>query len=206
MNSRCNLKRYTWLIVALIALLPSNSFAAQLTAEYSESYRSQFLLQGAQATLKIKDQDISGQAFRPAFDYFLTKKIAAQVGYFNMPSSKDGSSLLYGFDIGLKIYPFSPAAETTTVVDGVRFKSWSAWSHYFLIAYRSRTLSLSSSQVGYGGFGLAYGVNWHLERIKFIPLGHRYFINAEAGLDTLAAVSGSDIQATIFSLGLGTAF
>jgi hypothetical protein len=175
-------------------------------AEYSETKKTEFLVQSSQSSLNKAGLTLSSNSFRGVLDYYVYQNVALSGGYITMFSPEDGSSLLSGFDIGGKWYPLSPAAEMEYRADGISMQSWSPWTTYLLLSYRQRTLNLRSTQVGYSGYGIGLGVNVYLPIVDFLPFSNRLFLNFEVSQDSLKSVVKTNLRLRSFTLGLGSVF
>ena len=198
---------FTTFVLALGVLAGGTPLlASESTTDFTLSKKMDFLLQISDTTLVLNSNRLTSKAARAAFDYFVFTNFAVEGGYFLLSTPDTGSALLNGLDFSGKWFPFSSGAETTYRADGVTMHTWSSWTTYLLGAYRSRNLNLLKTQIGYNGYGLGAGVNWHLPTFDLMPAGERLFINFEVSHDSLAPVSGEKLGITNFSLGLGVAF
>ena len=122
------MKETAYILLAWFFTVSASSLYAG-KAEFSERYKMQFAVQGSVSTLKMGKAEYSSQAVRPVFTYFSRRNIGVEVGYYSMTSPEDGSTLLNGFDIGGKIFLFSPGAEYLYSNNTTIINSWTHWTH-----------------------------------------------------------------------------
>lgn len=188
----------TAIVAACGALWASSASAVTLTKSYKNQVNSSIVYTQIDSDQIV----IDGPAFRVDFDAFLTPKLAFEVGYFNLNTST-GTTLLSGFEVASKWYPFSIGSEVSVSGDGVSIDASTLWNQYVLLGYRFRDLNYSGKRTSYSGFGYGAGVNWFVgKHLTFVPWSSVY-LNFELSKDQLSTDLGKRLNAVNVLAGLG---
>lgn len=130
---------------------------------------------------------INTSVFRGGGNYFLSSKVSLNGSYYSATNLATAQTLLSGFDIGSRLYLFSPGASQTIQSKNLKIEVSSAINHYLSLQYVQRELSLPTTQVNYSGFSMGYGLAASLGHYLDIPFLKPYYVNLEVNYETLSA-------------------
>lgn len=194
--------KFYWRALFLVpGFIPLSSYSAEFV-NYERSVRHQMSLNAGYSSLNINKVAGSAQSFRPNFDYFVSPRFTIDLGYLSMPD-QNGQMLMSGYDVGSKIFLFSSGTESLISGDGMYVQSYSNWSHYLYLAYCSRTLYLTKTQIAYAGLSLGYGLNWNIGRSMGKNLFKDLFSNFAVYREGLKSKSSDEISIIHLLVGMG---
>jgi hypothetical protein len=172
---------------------------------HSESRKIQAFGQMSSSTLSIGNTEFASTAFRGGVDYFPYSNLSLNAGFYSMTSPQDASTILSGFDVGAKWFPVYPGTVISYSTDSLLIDTYSLWSPYTMLSYRSRNLTIGSGQIGYSGYGVSAGINLNIGRMLPFSIANLLFLNLEAGTDFLSVEKGKSMQVDSITVGAGTA-
>jgi hypothetical protein len=175
---------------------------AALKGRFNSSRQHHILLQVMQSSVTVNNATLSNVSSKVAIDFFTSRNLAVELGYFSMQTSA-GTTLLSGLEASTKWYPFSPGTESFLYRDDITIRSFANMGFYGGIGYRLRTFYLGERQLGVSGFGLTTGYDWNFGRAFTSSFLQALFFNAEVAYDNLSSTNETRLSVLSFALGLG---
>lgn len=189
----------------LICLFVFLSWTPRVMAETTirKSYGHHVLVHGVYTNLTTDKVAVSGPAVHGALNYFLSRNVALEAGYFTM-NDATGSTLLSGFDGSVKWYLLSPGSEITINGNGMKLHSYSTWTHYVLGGFMQRQFGIEAAAIPYSGLAFGYGFNWHIGKQFASKMARQVYLSLQGSRESLSSQTKEKISVTNVALGVGT--
>lgn len=159
----------------------------------------------AQNKIKTNESSFTSQANNSStsistdigFDYFLISSLAV-TGLATMAISSSLNSEIYGFDLGVRYYPFNKGYKSEVKILESTIESSPGLAPFVLLGYSNRNYQFSNSNVTFQGADLGIGADYHLS--------HQYFLRGAVHYQKLKNTSNRDYNGLTMAIALGMSF
>ncbi len=148
------------------------------------------------------NESTTANSYRGGYNHFVSPNISLHGGYYSVTALQTGKTLLSGFDVGSRLYLFSPGVRQKIRTNNILIETSSEIMHYLNISYVQRTLSIGDNQLGYSGYGLGYGLSIATGYFLDISFLKEFNINIEVQSEQLSAFESPSATATNLLVGI----